>query len=99
MRLTATIVAAASMAALANAHGYFTSPKGRQPGSKFEEVCGQNAYNMMAADINGNIQGLLQLSEGQSDYNPSKCNFWKCKVRESICVCLNYANTCRFARA
>lgn len=71
-----------ALAALANAHGYFESPVGRQPGDAFKAACGEQAYNMMSSDINGNIQGLMQLTANQADYNADECNLWKCKVRQ-----------------
>lgn len=63
-----------SIAAMANAHGYFVSPPPRQPGAVFTKACGEQAYNMFSSDINGNSQGLLQVVASQSDYNPKKCH-------------------------
>lgn len=74
-----TTASALAMAALANAHGYFQSPKGRQPGTAMKSACGEQAYNMMASDINGNIQGLESLTANQADYNAAECHLWKCK--------------------
>lgn len=79
MQLTLTLLVAASMAALTNAHGYFVTPKARVPGPAMQATCGQQAYNMMASDINGNIQGLQQVIKGQSDYHAADCNLWRCK--------------------
>lgn len=64
--------------------GYFTSPKGRQPGPAYEKVCGQQAYNNMAGDINGNIQGLMQVVANQPDYNAERCHLWKCKLLDHM---------------
>lgn len=69
-------------ATLVNAHGYFVSPVGRQPGTAFSAACGQQASNMMSSDINGNIQGLRQLTFNQADFNAEECNLWLCKVRD-----------------
>ena len=74
-----TVLATATLAALANAHGYFISPTPRQPGTAYQNACGMQAYYTMSGDINGNIQGLEQIVSGQSDYNPKKCQLWKCK--------------------
>lgn len=63
-----------SIAAMANAHGYFVDPPARQPGAVFQGDCGAQAYNMFSSDINGNSQGLLQVVASQSDYNPKKCH-------------------------
>ncbi|TKA72675.1 hypothetical protein B0A55_06282 [Friedmanniomyces simplex] len=79
MHITAAIFAAAAMASLAEAHGYFVTPKARQPGPAFQAACGMQAYYQMSGDINGNIQGLTQTVKGQSDYHPAECNLWKCK--------------------
>ena len=79
MKTTFTIIATAGMAALANAHGYFTSPAARQPGNAFKDACGQQAYYNMDGNINGNIQGLEQVTQGQPDYHPAECELWKCK--------------------
>jgi len=79
MQFTLSVMAAASMAALANAHGYFVTPKGRVPGTTFQDECGMQAYYNMEGSINGNIQGLEQVVQGQTDYHPDECNLWKCK--------------------
>jgi hypothetical protein len=79
MKLLLSIWLATSAATLTNAHGYFTSPKARQPGPAMEKACGQQAYDNMASDINGNIQGLQQVTANQPDYNPKTCHLWKCK--------------------
>lgn len=83
MQLTLSLLTAASMAALANAHGYFTSPGARQPGTAFQKSCGMQAYYNMVGSINGNIQGLEQVVAGQSDYNPATCHLWKCKGKQT----------------
>ena len=73
MKVLLSIWLATSAATLANAHGYFTSPKARQPGPAMEAACGQQAFDNMASDINGNIQGLQQVTANQPDYNPNTC--------------------------
>lgn len=65
---------------LVSAHGYFEAPLGRKPGNAFSAACGAQANSMMSSDINGNIQGLQNLVASQSDYDPTKCDFWTCKV-------------------
>lgn len=79
MHFLTTAITAASLAALANAHGYFTKPAGRPPGAVFESACGQQAYYNMEGSINGNIQGLEQVVQNQPDYKPAECHLWKCK--------------------
>jgi predicted carbohydrate-binding protein with CBM5 and CBM33 domain len=82
MKFTTTtplLFSATGLAALANAHGYFESPKGRQPGTTFQDACGMQAYYNMEGSINGNIQGLEQVVASQSDYKPAECHLWMCK--------------------
>lgn len=80
MQYTAAFLTSlASVASVANAHGYFTKPEGRQPGTAFQDACGMQAYYNMQGSINGNIQGLQQVVANQDDYNPDKCHLWKCK--------------------
>ena len=67
------------MATLVSAHGYITSPKARQPGSAFKEKCGQQLLSQQSSDINGNIQGMLQVAVNQKDFNAAECNVWLCK--------------------
>lgn len=73
------ILTAATMAALANAHGYFVTPKARQPGTAFADACSMQAFYNMEGSIDGNIQGLEQVAASQPDYKPKECNFWMCK--------------------
>ncbi|RMY76953.1 hypothetical protein D0863_01624 [Hortaea werneckii] len=77
--LLASVATFSSMAPLANAHGYFTKPEGRQPGTAFQDACGMQAYYNMKGSMNGNIQGLQQVVANQDDYNPDECHLWKCK--------------------
>ncbi|USW55650.1 Putative cellulose/chitin-binding protein [Septoria linicola] len=73
------ITAIAALLELVSAHGYFESPIARQPGDAYKAACGEQAYNMMASDINGNIQGLQNLVASQSDYDAETCGLWQCK--------------------
>lgn len=45
--MSTTLAFLLGAAALANAHGYFESPAGRQPGDAFKAACGEQAYSMM----------------------------------------------------
>lgn len=67
------------LAAYANAHGYFVSPAPRQPGPAFAADCGQQALSTWSSDINGNIQGLMQIVSNQPDFNAKRCKVDKCK--------------------
>ncbi len=82
MKYLSTIIA---FLELVSAHGYFESPIARQPGDAYKAACGNQAYNMMASDINGNVQGLESLVANQADYDAEACGLWQCKVRV-ICL-------------
>jgi predicted carbohydrate-binding protein with CBM5 and CBM33 domain len=75
-----SFIVSLAVAGLANAHGYFADPPARQPGNAYKAACGEQAYNMMSSDINGNIQGLQQLTSNQADFDAEKCGLWLCKV-------------------
>ncbi|KAL4973395.1 chitin binding domain-containing protein [Aspergillus desertorum] len=79
MKQATSILAAAGLISLANAHGYITSPQPRLPGSAMASACGQQVYNNQAADRAGNIQGELQVAASQSDYDADACHIWLCK--------------------
>jgi hypothetical protein len=42
-------------------------------------ACGQQVEVNQASDHNGNIQGMLQVANSQSDYNAAECDIWLCK--------------------
>ncbi|EME77300.1 uncharacterized protein MYCFIDRAFT_83246 [Pseudocercospora fijiensis CIRAD86] len=50
-----------ALVGLAAAHGYYQTPAPRKPGEAYSAACGEQAYNMMNSDINGNIQALESL--------------------------------------
>lgn len=52
MQILSTLLAAASLAAMVEGHGYFTSPKARQPGPLYKSICGEQIYNNMLGSIN-----------------------------------------------
>ncbi|KAE8375490.1 chitin binding domain-containing protein [Aspergillus bertholletiae] len=79
MKQTGTILALAGLVTMAHGHGFVTSPQPRMPGTAFQEACGQQMYNNQKADNYGNIQGELQVANGQSDYDAAKCDAWLCK--------------------
>lgn len=71
------IASLASLLPLVAAHGYITSPTARQPGTAYEAACGQQPYYQQTSDINGNVQGILQVVG--DDFDASACNLWLCK--------------------
>ena len=60
-------------------HGYISSPAPRLPGPAMEKSCGQQMFNNQNSDHFGNIQGSLQVTNGQSDFDAASCNVWLCK--------------------
>ncbi|KAL4936270.1 hypothetical protein BDV06DRAFT_95914 [Aspergillus oleicola] len=79
MQKTSTLLAAAGLVSLANAHGYITTPSPRMPGSAMSSACGQQVYNNQNSDRAGNVQGELQVASSQSDYDADACHIWLCK--------------------
>ncbi|KAF4635989.1 hypothetical protein G7Y89_g2115 [Cudoniella acicularis] len=80
MQYTSSIlVAAASLITSVSAHGFITSPQARLAGDAMKAACGQQVYNNQASDNYGNIQGELQVTATQTDYNAAECNIWQCK--------------------
>ncbi|KAL4798983.1 chitin binding domain-containing protein [Aspergillus venezuelensis] len=79
MQKTSTLLAAAGLVSLANAHGYITTPSPRMPGSAMSSACGQQVYNNQNSDRAGNVQGELQVAASQSDYDAEACHIWLCK--------------------
>jgi len=72
-------MASASMIALVSAHGFILSPSPRMPGSAMSDACGQQMYNNQMGDNYGNVQGQLQVTNGQTDYDAAACDVWLCK--------------------
>ncbi|RAL15707.1 lytic polysaccharide monooxygenase [Aspergillus homomorphus CBS 101889] len=79
MKQTGSILALAGLVSMVNGHGFVTSPQPRMPGSAMEKACGQQVYNNQKADNYGNIQGELQITNGQNDYDAEACDIWLCK--------------------
>ncbi|KAJ5904568.1 chitin binding protein [Penicillium tannophilum] len=79
MKHFTSLAAVAGLVSLVHGHGFVSSPTPRYPGSAFEAACGQQAYDTETSDVYGNVQGMLQVAESQSDYNAAECNAWLCK--------------------
>ncbi|PYH97948.1 hypothetical protein BO71DRAFT_395770 [Aspergillus ellipticus CBS 707.79] len=79
MKTTGSILALAGLVSLAQGHGFVTTPNPRLPGSAMEAACGQQVYDNQESNKYGNIQNMLQIAEGQSDYNAAECDIWLCK--------------------
>ncbi|KAH9816334.1 Lytic polysaccharide mono-oxygenase, cellulose-degrading [Teratosphaeria destructans] len=78
-KIQTTLLTTLTLATLSDAHGYFVSPLGRQPGPHFAAACSQQAYYNMVGSIYSHIQGLQQVVATQSDYHAEACNLWMCK--------------------
>ncbi|KAF2279440.1 uncharacterized protein EI97DRAFT_349608, partial [Westerdykella ornata] len=74
-----TSFALASFVASVAGHGFVTDPPARRAGKAMAAACGQQVFNNQAADTYGNVQGILQVARGQSDFNADACNVWLCK--------------------
>lgn len=68
-----------ALASLTHGHGFISKPQARMPGSAMESACGQQVYNNQKSDNYGNVQGELQITKGQTDYNAAKCDIFLCK--------------------
>ncbi|KAH7329482.1 hypothetical protein B0I35DRAFT_45962 [Stachybotrys elegans] len=67
----------AALVPMVAAHGFISSPAARQPGSAYQAACGQQPFFQQSSDINGNVQGILQVVG--SDLDEAACNVWLCK--------------------
>ncbi|GES59352.1 putative chitin binding protein [Aspergillus terreus] len=79
MKYTSSVLALAGLASMAHGHGFVKSPQPRMPGKAMQAACGQQVTINQESDNYGNIQGELQVANGQSDYNAQKCDIWLCK--------------------
>ncbi|KAF3763826.1 hypothetical protein M406DRAFT_29120, partial [Cryphonectria parasitica EP155] len=73
------LATAALFAAGVKAHGHLQSPEPRPLGAAMEAACGQQVYDMMESDENGNIQTMAQTGASQSDYDATACHLWQCR--------------------
>lgn len=74
-----TILTLTTLATLAHGHGFISKPQARMPGSAMQSSCGEQVYNNQKSDNYGNVQGELQITKGQDDYNAAECDIWLCK--------------------
>lgn len=69
--------ALAAVVPLVAGHGLIKSPPHRLPGDAYEAACGQQPFYQQSSDVNGNVQGIMQVVG--SDFNAAECNLWLCK--------------------
>ncbi|KPM38181.1 hypothetical protein AK830_g8380 [Neonectria ditissima] len=69
--------ALAAIVPLVAAHGFVQDPPARKPGTAFKAACGEQPYNQQSSDINGNVQGIMQVVG--TDFDAAECNLWLCK--------------------
>ena len=79
MKSTTSAIFAFAGLGLVAAHGTITNPPARAAGDAMKAACGTQMYNNQAADSYGNVQGELQVTQGQTDYDAATCNVWLCK--------------------
>ncbi|KAI0470054.1 hypothetical protein GGR56DRAFT_151075 [Xylariaceae sp. FL0804] len=79
MKSSTGLLSLVAFASTALGHGFVTSPQARMPGSAMEAACGQQVEINQESDNYGNIQGMLQVANGQSDFDADACNVWLCK--------------------
>lgn len=70
-------LALVSLVPLVAAHGFINSPAPRRPGDAFAAACGQQPFSQQSSDINGNVQGIMQVVG--DDLDTAACNLWLCK--------------------
>ncbi|KAJ5082699.1 hypothetical protein N7532_011742 [Penicillium argentinense] len=79
MKQYTPLAAIASIIPLVHGHGFVSSPTARMPGDAMASACGQQVKINQESDNYGNIQGELQVANGQSDYKAAACDIWLCK--------------------
>jgi hypothetical protein len=79
MKSYSVAAALAGLISTVAGHGYITDPSPRMPGDTMKKACGEQMYNNQFSDNYGNVQGELQVANGQTDYDADACNVWLCK--------------------
>ncbi|KAI5782376.1 hypothetical protein DFH27DRAFT_488011 [Peziza echinospora] len=70
----------AALVATVSAHGNIISQAIREPGPAFKELCGDNAFNLLTADLTRSHQNLINTAPYDPTYDATKgCNFLLCK--------------------
>ncbi|RYP29806.1 hypothetical protein DL767_006547 [Monosporascus sp. MG133] len=75
----AVSVGVAGFISTVSAHGAISKPAPRMPGDAMRAACGQQMTTNQLADHYGNIQGELQVANGQADFDADACDVWLCK--------------------
>ncbi|RYO82556.1 hypothetical protein DL766_002912 [Monosporascus sp. MC13-8B] len=79
MQSFAISVGVAGLISTVSAHGAISKPAPRMPGDAMRAACGQQMTINQLSDHYGNIQGQLQVANGQADFDASACEVWLCK--------------------
>ncbi|RYP01254.1 hypothetical protein DL764_006257 [Monosporascus ibericus] len=75
----AVSVGVAGLISTVSAHGAISNPTPRMPGDAMRAACGQQMTINQLSDHYGNIQGELQVANGQTDFDADACDVWLCK--------------------
>lgn len=73
------ITSAVLFAAGVSAHGRLNTPTPRPLGDAMKAACGEQVWNQMSSDPNGNIQTMAQVGASQSDFDATECHLWQCR--------------------
>jgi len=77
--MLSTLLPLAALAALAQGHGYISSPAMRMPGNATTAACGKSVVADIVRDKTSHVEGLPELAAKDSGYHASQCNLWLCR--------------------
>ncbi|GAW22382.1 hypothetical protein EKO27_g6194 [Xylaria grammica] len=77
--MLSTLLQLASLAALAQGHGYISTPAMRMPGESTTSACGKSVVADIVRDKTSHVEGLPELAAKDSGYKPAQCNLWLCR--------------------
>ncbi|KAI0104154.1 hypothetical protein GGR51DRAFT_233893 [Nemania sp. FL0031] len=77
--MLSTLLSLASLAALAQGHGYISSPAMRMPGDATTAACGKSVVADIVRDKTSHVEGLPELAAKDTGYHAASCNLWLCR--------------------
>ncbi|KAI8634691.1 hypothetical protein F5Y19DRAFT_469751 [Xylariaceae sp. FL1651] len=77
--MLSTLVQLAAFAALAQGHGYISSPPMRMPGNATTAACGRSVVADIVRDKTSHVEGLPELAAKDAGYHAAACNLWLCR--------------------